>query len=89
MPELVKAGWSVRAMARDARRLRDHAWVDDVQVVEADVSEPDTLQRALDGVDCAYDLVHSIGTSASRAWAVAAVCGGLCWLRSAGKSAVV
>jgi uncharacterized protein YbjT (DUF2867 family) len=64
VPELVKAGWSVRAMARDARRLRDHAWADDVEIVEADVSKPETLHAALGGVDCAYYLVHSIGSSA-------------------------
>lgn len=64
VPELLKAGWAVRAMARDARRLRDYSWASEVRVVEADVSKPETLAAAMDGVDCAYYLVHSIGGSA-------------------------
>ena len=63
VPELLKAGWSVRAMARDARRLRDFAWAEEVEVVQADVSKPETLDAALRGVDCAYYLVHSLGGS--------------------------
>lgn len=62
VPELLAAGWSVRAMARKASRLRDYPWATDVEVVEGDVLDPDSLRPALDGVDVAYYLVHAIGS---------------------------
>jgi uncharacterized protein YbjT (DUF2867 family) len=62
VPELVKAGWTVRALARKADRLRDAPWVGEVEVVVGDVSDADSLAAALEGVDVAYYLVHSIGT---------------------------
>lgn len=62
VPALLEAGWSVRAMARKASRLRDYPWAADVRVVEGDVLEPASLAPALDGVDVAYYLVHAIGS---------------------------
>lgn len=61
IPRLLADGWLVSAMARRAGRLRDAPWVGDVDVVEADVQDPASLERALAGVDVAYYLVHSIG----------------------------
>lgn len=62
VPALLGAGWSVRAMARKASRLRDYPWTGDVEVVEGDVLDPDSLRPALEGVDVAYYLVHAIGS---------------------------
>ena len=61
VPALLEAGLRVRAMARDVERLRDRPWRDRVEVVEADVSVPASLARALDGVDVAYYLIHMMG----------------------------
>jgi len=44
------------------RRLRDRAWYDDVEVVEADAGDARQLRAAMDGVDIAYYLIHSLGT---------------------------
>ena len=63
VPELLRAGWSVRAMARTASRLRDYPWVGDVETVVADVTDPARVAEALAGVDVAYYLVHSIGSA--------------------------
>lgn len=62
VPELLAAGHQVRAMTRTAGWLRDVPWAADVQVVTADVGHPESLPAALDGVDVAYYLIHSIGT---------------------------
>jgi uncharacterized protein YbjT (DUF2867 family) len=62
VPELLKAGWTVRALTRNADRLRDAPWVGDVEVIVGDVSDGDSLAAALDGIDVAYYLVHSIGS---------------------------
>jgi uncharacterized protein YbjT (DUF2867 family) len=65
VPELLAAGWAVRAMARSTHRLRDAPWVHDVSLVEADVSDRSSLDAALEGVAVAYYLVHSIGAGSS------------------------
>ncbi|TCO14322.1 uncharacterized protein YbjT (DUF2867 family) [Kribbella steppae] len=62
VPELLEAGFRVRAMARNPRRLRDRTWYDDVEVVEADAGNARQLRAAIDGVDVAYYLIHSLGT---------------------------
>jgi uncharacterized protein YbjT (DUF2867 family) len=61
VPELLRAGWTVRAMARTPTRLRDAPWAGDVEVAVADVTDAEALAGALADVDVAYYLVHSIG----------------------------
>ena len=61
VPRLLAEGHVVRAMTRDAGRLRDVPWAAQVEVVEGDALSGDGLAAALDGVDVAYYLIHSIG----------------------------
>ncbi|MEO6204522.1 MAG: SDR family oxidoreductase [Mycobacteriales bacterium] len=65
IPLLLADGHHVRAMTRQAGRLRDVPWAGQVEVVEADVLNADDIANALSGVDVAYYLVHSIGTGES------------------------
>lgn len=60
VPALLAAGYPLRVMVRDAARLARRAWLDQVEVVEADVLRPDTLRPALAGVSAAYYLIHSM-----------------------------
>jgi uncharacterized protein YbjT (DUF2867 family) len=62
VPELLAAGYRVRAMARNPRRLEDRDWYDDVEVVEADAADPHQLAEAMAGVDIAYYLIHALAT---------------------------
>ena len=62
VPELLEAGFRVRAMAHNPRRLRDRPWYDEVEIVEADAGDARQLGAAMDGVDVAYYLIHSLGT---------------------------
>ncbi|QTE30441.1 SDR family oxidoreductase [Pengzhenrongella sicca] len=62
VPELIAAGHRVRAIARNPGRLRGRPWFGDVDVVQADASELDTIRGALEGVDVAYYLIHSLGS---------------------------
>jgi uncharacterized protein YbjT (DUF2867 family) len=58
--ELADRGKPTRGMARSAERAKET--VDSrCEIVEADVLEPDTLDGALEGVELAYYLVHSMG----------------------------
>ncbi|MSX78832.1 MAG: NAD(P)H-binding protein, partial [Actinobacteria bacterium] len=63
IPVLLKRGHRVRAITRSAASLDNHPWRADVEVVTADLFEPASLTRALDGMDVAYYLVHSMEQS--------------------------
>src|SRR5579863_2712579 len=65
VPELLAARYSVRCMARDPGKLSDRPWSGDVEVAAADALEGTGVRRALEGVDVAYYLIHSLGTGAS------------------------
>src|SRR5438477_2224879 len=59
-------GRPVRCLTRDPERLAGRT-VGGTHVVDADVLDTDRLARALDGIDSAYYLVHSMGSSGSFA----------------------
>ena len=62
IPCLLREGrYAVRCFVRDAGRLRDRPWADDVEIVEGDALEYDTIPPAMEGVDAAYYLIHSLG----------------------------
>jgi uncharacterized protein YbjT (DUF2867 family) len=65
VPELLDAGHSVRCMARDPGKLGDRPWSGDVEIAKADVMDETAVRRALEGIDVAYYLIHSLGTGAS------------------------
>src|SRR5947209_7353850 len=62
VPELLAAGYRVRALARHVDRLRDRPWFGRVEVIEGDACDLGTVKGALEGVDVAYYLLHSLGT---------------------------
>lgn len=60
VPRLLNAGYKVRVMARDMTRLQGRSWLSRVEIVEADVLKPDTLGAAMQQIDIAYYLIHSM-----------------------------
>lgn len=60
VPHLLEAGYRVRCLVRDARRLQGRSWSDQVEVVEADALRPETLPAAMEGVWATYYLIHSL-----------------------------
>jgi uncharacterized protein YbjT (DUF2867 family) len=60
VPRLVADGHRVRVLTRDAGRVATREWRDRVEVVEGDASSAETLTEALDGVEVAYYLLHSM-----------------------------
>ncbi len=67
VPELLAAGYRVRCLVRGSGRLRDHPWVEDVEVIEGDASDKDALDRAMGDVSVAYYLIHALGASSFEA----------------------
>ncbi|MFI6344136.1 SDR family oxidoreductase [Streptomyces sp. NPDC050560] len=62
VPELLKAGYRVRCLARSPAKLRDQPWADEAEAVEGDVMDAESVADAMRGIDVAYYLVHALGT---------------------------
>ncbi len=60
IPELLERGFRVRVLVRDRTRIEGRPWAASVEVFEGDLLAPGTLGPALEGVDAAYYLVHSM-----------------------------
>lgn len=66
VPKLLAAGRSVRAASRRLDALEARGW-EGVELRAADVLEAGTLAAAMEGVDVAYYLVHSMASGADFA----------------------
>lgn len=64
VPLLIEAGYRVRCLVRDPVRLQGRPWLEQVDVVQGDVLQVDSLAIALQDVEAAYYLVHSMKSSA-------------------------
>ncbi len=62
LPLLESAGQSIRCLTRNPERLRGGV-APTTEVVAGDVFDAESLDRALDGIDTAYYLVHSMGAT--------------------------
>ena len=62
VPRLLQAGYRVRVLVRgSADRLNGRPWKEQVEIVVGDVLAPaETLDVAMQGIDIAYYLVHSM-----------------------------
>jgi uncharacterized protein YbjT (DUF2867 family) len=60
IPRLLESGHRVRVLVRDKGRLEAKPWASAVEVVEGDVQDLPSLGPALEGMEAAYYLVHSM-----------------------------
>lgn len=62
VPRLLEAGYRVRCLARDARKLASRTWCSDprVDVIECDAGSAEQVARAMCGCEAAYYLIHSM-----------------------------
>jgi uncharacterized protein YbjT (DUF2867 family) len=58
--ELLNHGYRVRVLARNPERLKDHAWINRVEVASGDANDEYALTQAMQGVDVAYYLLHAL-----------------------------
>jgi uncharacterized protein YbjT (DUF2867 family) len=65
VPRLADAGHEVRCLARRPEKLTGVSWASQVQVVQGDALDPESLDAAMADIDVVYYLVHSIGTGGS------------------------
>ncbi len=64
VPRLVEGGHEVRCLTRRPEKLGGVPWADEVDLVQGDALQPESLVPAMEGIDAVYYLVHSIGTGA-------------------------
>lgn len=68
VPALLQAGYQVRCLAREPRKLQERPWRNDpkVDVVSGDLSSIDKIVEQLQGCSVAYFLVHSMEASGGK-----------------------
>ncbi len=57
---LIEAGWRVRVLTRSPEKLERQPWRHHVEVAPGDATDSGDLDAALEGVDVAYYLLHSM-----------------------------
>ncbi|MHC1769114.1 MAG: SDR family oxidoreductase [Verrucomicrobiia bacterium] len=62
VPRLLDAGCRVRCLARDPARLQGRPWLGQVEVAAGDCLRAETLPTAMQGVEVAFYLVHSMAS---------------------------
>ena len=60
VPRLLEAGYRVRVLVRDPSRLQGRPWAGDVEIVGVDILQPESLPSAMEDVNVAYYLIHSM-----------------------------
>jgi len=60
IPQLLDRGYAVRALARKSNCLCSRTWYEQVEVIQGNVMEPESLAPALKGVNTAYYLIHNM-----------------------------
>ncbi|UCC32395.1 MAG: SDR family oxidoreductase [Phycisphaerales bacterium] len=68
VPRLVEAGYGVRCLVRDRRKLAGRSWSDkpQVEIVEGDVDDPVRLAEMMSGCSAGYYLIHSMVAAGPR-----------------------
>ena len=62
VPRLLREGRHVRVLVRSRTRALSRPWADKVEIAVGDALDHQTLLEALDGVDTAYYLIHSMSS---------------------------
>ena len=60
--ELLTHNYRVRVLVRDAKRLQDYPWRDQVEIVEGDALDTAALAKALSNIDLSYYMLHALMT---------------------------
>lgn len=64
VPHLLAAGHQVRVCGRTRKKLQTFEWAEQVEILEADLEDADSIGRACADMDVVVYLVHSMGDGA-------------------------
>ncbi len=62
VPLLLDHDHDVRVLVRDPKRIIGRVWDKNVEIAVGDMTDPNSLESALEGIEIAYYLVHSMYT---------------------------
>ena len=62
VPRLLDQGWNVRCLVRSPEKMRLFPWRNhpNLEVVQGNLDDRDSIRKAVDGIDAAYYLVHAM-----------------------------
>ncbi|RKR73848.1 SDR family oxidoreductase [Frondihabitans australicus] len=60
-PRLVAAGFDVRALVRTPEKLSGVPWAGDIEIVKGDLTDAESVGRAVQDIDVVYYLAHAMG----------------------------
>jgi uncharacterized protein YbjT (DUF2867 family) len=60
---LLEQGFEVRVFVRDEKKVAQYSWANSVEKVIGTVTDYQSVRKALDGIDVAFYLLHSINSS--------------------------
>ena len=60
---LLEKNYQVRVFVRDEKKVTQHSWADSVEVTVGNVTDLPQISNALEGIDTAFYLLHSINSS--------------------------
>jgi uncharacterized protein YbjT (DUF2867 family) len=63
VPRLLEAGYAVRCLVRSPSKLHQQPWEGQVEVIKGDVTNRADVEKAFEGVDGVYHLVHQMGSA--------------------------
>src|SRR3954447_729321 len=63
VPELLAAGFRVRCLVCSPAKLSQVPWAEQVEVLQGDLGDAESVAKAFVGVDVAYYLAHALGVS--------------------------
>ncbi len=62
IPRLLEKGHRVRCLVRKPAKLPPHPWLNQVEIIQGDVTHPESLPGAMQDVAVAYYLIHSMAS---------------------------
>lgn len=62
VPRLLEEGYRVRVFVRSRDRVLSRSWASRVELAVGDALDAETVAAALEGVDAAYYLIHSLSS---------------------------
>ena len=60
---LLEKGYQVRVFVRDEKKVAQYAWANSVEISVGNVTDFESTRKALEGIDVAFYLLHSINSS--------------------------
>lgn len=60
VPQLLEAGHKVTVYVRSPWKLHDVPWRDRVTIADGDLADADATRAAMEGIDTAFYLIHSM-----------------------------